>query len=152
MENNCSPNTLIDEIIPSLVIEADNHMLLRLPLSLEIKEVVFSLNGDGAPGPDGFGSHFYQTFWDIVGADLVNSILEFFLEGRLPANINSNMIVLIPKVPGAKSMGEYRPIALANFQFKIVTKIVADNLPRLHRGSFLLSKGVSFGTVTLLIV
>lgn len=38
------------------------------------------------------------------------------------------MIVLIPKIPGARSMGDYRPIALANFQFKIVTKIVADKL------------------------
>jgi len=36
--------------------------------------------------------------------------------------------VLIPKVPGASSMGDYRPIALANFLFKIVTKIVADRL------------------------
>jgi len=89
---------------------------------------VFSLNGDGAPGPDGFGGHFYQTFWDIVGDDVVNSVQEFFLNGMLPSNINSNMIVLILKIQGAKSMGDYRPIALANFQFKFVTKIVADRL------------------------
>jgi len=38
------------------------------------------------------------------------------------------MIVLIPKVPGTRSLGDYRPIALANIQFKIVTKIVADML------------------------
>jgi len=62
MDNNCAPNTLIDETIPSLVTDEDNHMLLHLPLSSEIKDVVFSLNGDGAPGPDGFGGHFYQTF------------------------------------------------------------------------------------------
>jgi len=46
----------------------------------------------------------------------------------LPSNINSNMIVLIPKIPGARSMGDYRHIALANFQFKTITKIVADRL------------------------
>jgi len=46
----------------------------------------------------------------------------------LPNNFNSNVIVLIPKIPGAKSMGDYRPIALANFQFKIITKILADRL------------------------
>jgi len=38
------------------------------------------------------------------------------------------MIVCIPKVPGARTMGDYRPIALANIKFKIVTKIVADRL------------------------
>ena len=128
MENNCTLNTLVDETIPSLVTEADNQMLLRIPLSAEIKDAVFALNGDGAPGLDGFGGHFYQTYWDIVGKDVVQFVQEFFQGGLLPNNINSNLIVLIPKVPGANSMGDYRPIALANFQFKIVTKIVADQL------------------------
>jgi len=103
-------------------------MLLRFPLSAEIKDAVFALNGDGAPGADGFGGHFYQTFWDIVGKDVVQSIQEFFQGGSLPNNVNSNLIVLIPKVPGANSMGDFRPIALANFQFKIINKIVADRL------------------------
>ena len=58
MDNNCAQNTLVDETIPSLVSDVDNQMLLRFPLSAEIKEAVFALNGDGAPGPDGFGGHF----------------------------------------------------------------------------------------------
>ena len=128
MDNNCIQNTLIDETIPLLVSEADNQNLLRLPLMAEIKEAVFAFNGDGAPGLDGFGGHFYQTFWDIVGFDVVHSVQEFFLGGMLPPNFNSNLIVLIPKIPGAGSMGDYRPIALANFQFKIVTKILLDRL------------------------
>jgi len=127
-ENNCMLNTLVDETIPSLVTEAENHKLLRIPQSAEIKEAVFALNGDGAPGPDGFGGHFYQTYWDIVGRDVEHSVQDFLQGGLLPNNINSNLIVLIPKVPGANSMGDYRPIALANFQFKIITKILADRL------------------------
>lgn len=89
---------------------------------------MFSLNGDGAPGPDGFGGHFYQTYWDVVGTDVIHSVQDFFISGQLAPNINSNLIVLIPKVPGARVMGDYRPIALDNFQFKIVTKIIADRL------------------------
>jgi len=77
---------------------------------------------------------------------VVQSIQEFFQGGVLPNNINSNMIVLIPKVPGAKSMGDYRPIALANFKFKIVTIIVV------LLGSFLLNKGVLSEIATSLIV
>jgi len=121
-------NTLVDETIPSLVSNIDNSMLLSFPSHKDIREAVFALNADGAPGPDGFSGHFCQTFWDIVGNDVVHSVQEFFLGGVLPPNINSNMIVLILKVPGARTMGDYRPIALANFQFKIVTKIVADRL------------------------
>ena len=89
---------------------------------------MFALNGDGAPGPDGFGGHFYQTYWDIVGADVIQSVQDFFISGQLAPNINSNLIVLIPKVSGARVMGDYRPIALANFQFKIITKIIAERL------------------------
>jgi len=118
----------VDETIASLVTDVDNQILLRFPLHDEIKEAVFALNVDGAPGPDGFGSHFYQTFWDVVGIDVVQFVQEFFLRGVVPPNINSNMIVLIPKTPGAQSMGDYQPIALVNFQFKIISKIVADRL------------------------
>ena len=34
--------------------------------------------------------------------------------------------MLIPKVPGPRVMGDYRPIALDNFQFKVITKILRD--------------------------
>jgi len=78
MDNNCALNTLIDDIIPSLVTDEENHLLLRLLLHDEIKAAVFALNADGAPGPDGFGGHFYQTYWDIVGTEMVQSVQEFF--------------------------------------------------------------------------
>jgi len=118
----------VDETIPSLVSDTENQLLMRFPLHDEIKAAVFDLNADGAPGPDGFGGHFYQTFWDVVGMDVVTSVQDFFLHGEVLPNINSNMIVLIPKTSGARPMGDYCPIALANFQFKIITKIVADRL------------------------
>ena len=118
----------MDETIPSLVSDTENQLLMRFPLHDEIKAAVFDLNADGAPGPDGFGGHFYQTFWDVVGMDVVTSVQDFFLHGEVLPNINSNMIVLIPKTSGARPMGDYCPIALANFQFKIITKIVADRL------------------------
>jgi len=95
---------------------------------MEVKNVVFDLSGDGAPGPDGFGGFFYQHFWDILGSDVILSVQEFFWTGALPQNFNSTMLILITKVPGPSCLRDYRPIALANFQFKIVTKNLADRL------------------------
>lgn len=43
-------------------------------------------------------------------------------------NLNASLLILIPKVPGANKLDNYRPIALANFQFKIITKIIVDRL------------------------
>lgn len=40
----------VDGVIPNLVDEGSNVMLTMLPSSLEIKNIVFALNKDGAPG------------------------------------------------------------------------------------------------------
>ncbi|XP_019447216.1 PREDICTED: uncharacterized protein LOC109350434 [Lupinus angustifolius] len=50
------------------------------------------------------------------------------LMGWLLKNLNSNSVILVQKVNGADKIEDYRPIALANFQFKIITKILADRL------------------------
>jgi len=42
-------------------------------------------------------------------------VQEFFLSGKLLNNINSNILVLIPKKPGDDALQNFRPIALANF-------------------------------------
>ncbi|XP_062167084.1 uncharacterized protein LOC133873388 [Alnus glutinosa] len=44
----------------------------------EIRKVVFSLNKNKAPGPDGFSAGFFQRAWPIVGEDVIEAILDFF--------------------------------------------------------------------------
>ena len=48
--------------------------------------------------------------------------------------MNSNVVSLIPKIPGADSIKDYRPIAVANFKFKIISKILADMLALVTSG------------------
>jgi hypothetical protein len=119
---------LVEEVIPNLISDQSNNMLTMLPSHEEIHNVVFSLNKDGAPGPNGFGAIFFQTYWSIVKEDVCVAVLEFFTNGWILPNFNSNTIVLIPKHENADTVGQYRPIALANFKFKIITKILADRL------------------------
>jgi hypothetical protein len=64
-------------------------------------------------------------------------------------NLNSNLIILIPKVSGADKLDNFRPITLANFQFKIITKILADRLGSIaskiifeHQGGFILGRQI----------
>ncbi|KAF1898180.1 hypothetical protein Lal_00032945 [Lupinus albus] len=56
--NDACPNHLIQLVIPSLVSNEDNTMLTKHPTIEEIKNVVFDMNGEGVPGPDGFGDVF----------------------------------------------------------------------------------------------
>lgn len=59
-ENVRIDNGLRDETIDSEVSAEDNEMLTKLPTWNEVKEAVLGMNGNGAPGPDGFGGFFYQ--------------------------------------------------------------------------------------------
>ncbi|XP_019423006.1 PREDICTED: uncharacterized protein LOC109332480 [Lupinus angustifolius] len=126
--NITTHNSLIDSVIPNLVSEEDNRQLAAIPSNEEIKKAVFSMNGDGAPGPDGFGGCFYQDFCDIIQVEVCNSVRQFFSHPWLLPNLNSNNIILIPKVIGADRVEDFRPIALANFQFKIISKVLEDRL------------------------
>ncbi|GFZ03501.1 hypothetical protein Acr_16g0001250 [Actinidia rufa] len=51
----------------------------------EIKEGLFSIGDDKAPGPDGYSDHFFKKAWSIVETDFCAAIKEFFAsEGRFP--------------------------------------------------------------------
>lgn len=60
--NACSSNDLVSMVIPSLVTVQDNEMCTRLPSLDDVKKVVFSMNGNGAPGHDGFGGFFFHKY------------------------------------------------------------------------------------------
>ena len=77
--------------------QGDNESILALPTTDEVREVVFSISPDSAPGPDGFGAGFYQVCWEIIKDSLVAAIQDYFRGGWLPKGITSTLIVLIPK-------------------------------------------------------
>lgn len=60
--------------------------------------------------------------------DVFEAVSQFFAQSWLSPNWNSNMVTLIPKFKGADKISDYRPIALDNFKFKIISKVLADRL------------------------
>ena len=50
----------------------------------DVKDVFFSMGAYKALGDDGFQSHFYQKFWDIVGSSLCCMVLKAFRDKSLP--------------------------------------------------------------------
>ncbi|PNX87320.1 ribonuclease H, partial [Trifolium pratense] len=85
------------------------------------------MNKDGAPGPDGFGAFFFQTYWDVIKTYVYEAVLEFFQHNWImPNNYNANTIVLIPKDSNADIIAQFSPIALANFKFKIILKVLVS--------------------------
>lgn len=62
----------------------DNDQLSAIPMKQEIIEVVNKLNGDAAPGPDGFNGFFFQKYWMIIKTDVVKAVQAFFHGAALP--------------------------------------------------------------------
>ncbi|KAL0288904.1 UNVERIFIED_CONTAM: hypothetical protein Sradi_7086900, partial [Sesamum radiatum] len=64
----------------------------------EIKDALFDINEDSAPGPDGFSSSFFKATWAVIGEDVCRAIMEFFNHGRLLKQLNATLLTFIPKV------------------------------------------------------
>ncbi|XP_026428874.1 uncharacterized protein LOC113324799 [Papaver somniferum] len=111
----------------SISVEESNAMDM-IPSPEEIKQAVFDLSADSAPGPDGFSGCFYRHCWDIIHDDLSKAIIHCWNAGSIPNGVNSSFIILLAKVRGANTLRNFRPIGLSNFFFKIFTKILATRL------------------------
>ncbi|XP_026378405.1 uncharacterized protein LOC113272823 [Papaver somniferum] len=99
-----------------------------IPTPDEIRQAVFDLGADSAPGPDGFSGCFYRHCWDIIQEDLIKDIMHCWNSGHIPNGVNSSLIILLAKVRGANTLHNFRQIGLSNFFFKIFTKILATIL------------------------
>ncbi|XP_010534730.1 PREDICTED: uncharacterized protein LOC104810236 [Tarenaya hassleriana] len=102
--------------------------LTRIPTPGEIEQVLFAMPENKALGPDGFPKEFFTATWEITGSDLINSVMDFFVSGRLLGQVNATIISLIPKKAGATSLTDYRPISCCNTVYKIISTILAKRL------------------------
>ncbi|WMV45528.1 hypothetical protein MTR67_038913 [Solanum verrucosum] len=64
----------------------------------EIKEALWAISGDKAPGPDCFESQFFKDSWEITKNDILEFIREFFMKGKMLKVWNRTVITLVPKI------------------------------------------------------
>lgn len=121
----------IKDIHPFRCPQALATQLVAIPTDLEIRDIVFALPKNKAPGPDGVSVEFFVTSWDLVGSDLVAAVKYFFVTPELSRQVNSTVIALLPKVTGAANLSEFRPISLCNTVYKVISKIIGARLKRL---------------------
>jgi mannosylglycoprotein endo-beta-mannosidase len=110
------------------ITEEDANWVERPIEEDEVRNVVFNMNEDKAPGPDGFSFAFYQACWEVVRSDVMDTITYFFERGRFMRSFNATFIALIPKKPGVSDIKDYRPISLISGVYKIIAKVLANRL------------------------
>jgi hypothetical protein len=62
---------------------------------------------DKSPDPDGFGSGFYQDFWNMVSSDIINFFNQFSTGQAQIERENRSYIVLIKKEDNACTPDAY---------------------------------------------
>ena len=116
--------------IKSVVTEDMNNSLTSLFSQVEIESALNQMAPLKAPGPDGMPPIFYQKFWSDIGDNVVEAVLFCLNSGSLISGLNHTCISLIPKVKNPKFVTEFRPIALCNILYKLVSKVLANRLKK----------------------
>jgi hypothetical protein len=94
----------------------------------EIKKAIWDCDSFKSPGPDGVNLGFFKDFWEVLKIDLLNFFSEFHRQGILSKGLNSTFIALIPKVDNPQRVADFRPIALVNSVYKLLSKVLTNRL------------------------
>ncbi|GAA0166842.1 hypothetical protein LIER_21907 [Lithospermum erythrorhizon] len=118
------------------VLNTDERGALVAPITIEeVKEAIFDIGDDKAPGPDGFSSAFFKKNWKVVGEDFVKGLKEFFSCGKFLKQLNHTIVALIPKTDHDPKVRDFRPIGCTNVANKtinkILTKLMEPLLPKI---------------------
>ena len=75
-----------------------------------------------------FPQFFYQSYWHLIGEDVIVAVLASLNSGKILKAINHTYVTLIPKVKNPEVVTEFRPISLCNVIYKIISKVLANRL------------------------
>lgn len=70
----------------------------------------------------------YFSFWTEIGSATSKAVQDFFSTGHLLKSWNHTFVTLIPKNDSPTRVDHYRPIALCNVCYKIISKILVDRI------------------------
>ncbi|WJZ89517.1 hypothetical protein VitviT2T_008733 [Vitis vinifera] len=102
---------------------------LKLPFTEEeVHLALMGMNGDKAPGLDGFTGAFWQFCWEFVKEEILEMFKEFHEQKAFLKSLNTTFLVLIPKKGGAEELGDFRPISLVGGLYKLLAKVLANRI------------------------
>jgi hypothetical protein len=115
-------------LFPAFVSDEDKRLLEQAATKEELLGILKDFAKDKSPGPDGWTSEFFLSFFELVGQDLLDCVEDSRVKGKVLNSINSTFIALILKGNKPTGFMDYRPIALCNLCYKLIAKVIAKRL------------------------
>eukprot|EP00253_Pinus_taeda_P004914 PITA_04914 len=79
-----------------------------------------------APGPDGFNVNFFKACWETVKYHILEVVEDSRRSKKVLKALNASFIALIPKQENSMTPDGFRPIALCNVVYKIISKVITN--------------------------
>ena len=124
-----SPEVRMGEGVAQARVSREKNDKLVQDISFEEFTVaVKQMHPDKASSPDGLNPAFFQHFWESMGKEVYECCKVWLSTCSFPDDINNTNLVLIPKKANPSNMKDFRPIALCNVLYKILAKVLANQL------------------------
>ncbi|GKA96494.1 RNA-directed DNA polymerase, eukaryota, reverse transcriptase zinc-binding domain protein [Tanacetum coccineum] len=123
-----TPITNCEAIFTTKLSKKDASQIIRPFTDREIKEAMFSISDNKAPGPDGYSARYFKKAWHIVGTDICNVVKEFFSSGKLLGELNATIISHIPKINTPFMVTDFGQIACCNVVYKCISKVITKKI------------------------
>ena len=86
------------------------------------------MDSDTALSSDRLPPMFYKKFWSKVGHDISEAVLAMLNSGTIPNDLNHTFLTLIPRIHSPRRVIDFRPISLSNVLYKLVAKVLTNQL------------------------
>eukprot|EP00253_Pinus_taeda_P006105 PITA_06105 len=118
----------ITQHVPKIINDDHNTQLLQPVSTKEVEEAMAQLKDGKAPGPDGFTANFFHEFWELIKTEVWELVEESRSMHWVLPSLNSTFIALVPKEATSNKPEKYRPIALCNVIYKLISKVISNRL------------------------
>ena len=113
----------------SKTVSRENKQHCEDPINTkDIRKAISSLENNKSPGNDGLTAEFYKTFAELLQEDLRELFEEISTMGRMPESMRQAVITCVYKKGKTEDITNWRPISLLNYDYKILTKVLANRL------------------------
>ncbi|CAI5975289.1 unnamed protein product [Closterium sp. NIES-65] len=96
----------------------------------EVKKAFSAMAANKSPGKDGLPKELFEAHWDLLGKGFMALAKDFASSAVLSTEVKEAVTILLHKKGDKDQLNNYRPITLLNFTYKVLARVVADQMKK----------------------